>query len=95
MVGAADMTATRTRAEANDRLTQALFRLAAKGQRPRCGDYETSWMWLDEDPHNRAHAAAMCSGCPVFDPCDEVGQHQRFGTWAGVDRTRARGKKAA
>ena len=43
------MTATQTRAgEANDNLTKALIDLAAKGQRPRCGDYETSHLWLSE-----------------------------------------------
>jgi hypothetical protein len=90
------MTTTRLRAaEANDNLTKALLNLAARGGRPRCGDYETSWMWLDDDPHIRAQAAAMCSGCPLLQPCDEVGQHQRFGTWGGRDVTVRVGKAAA
>jgi hypothetical protein len=43
------MTTTRTRAaEANDALTRALINAAAKGLRPRCGDYETSHLWLSE-----------------------------------------------
>jgi hypothetical protein len=80
--------------EANDRLTVALITAASQGSRPHCSD-AGSWLWLSEDPADRRQAAAMCSGCPVFDPCDEVGQHQRFGTWAGRDRTRPPGKKAA
>ena len=78
--------------EASDRLTAALVAIAAKGRRPHCSD-AGSWLWLSEDPADRRQAAAMCSGCPVFGPCDEVGQHQRFGVWAGRDRTRAPGKK--
>jgi len=36
----------RAAAEASDALTQALIRAAARGQRPRCGDSEVSWMFL-------------------------------------------------
>jgi hypothetical protein len=89
------MTATRIRAgEANEKLTRALITLAARGGRPRCGDFETAWMWLDDDPHIRAQAALQCRGCPLLQPCDEVGQHQRFGVWSGIDRTRSPGKAA-
>jgi hypothetical protein len=85
----------RAAAEAGDALTRALIDLASRGGRPRCGDSETSYLWLSDHDSDRKQAAIMCRGCPVFDPCDEVGQHQRFGTWAGADRTRAPGKKAA
>ena len=89
------MTATRVRAaEAYDRLTVALITAASQGSRPHCSD-AGSWLWLSDDPADRAEAALLCRGCPVFDPCDEVGQHQRFGTWAGIDRTRAPGKRLA
>jgi hypothetical protein len=88
------MTTTRLSAgQANEALTRALLNAAARGQRPRCGDGETSWMWLDEDPNMRRIAAAQCAGCVVWHECDEVGQHQRFGTWASKDRTRAPGRK--
>jgi hypothetical protein len=87
------MTRRSREAVANDRLTQALIRAAAPSQRPRCGDSEVAWMFLDESPQTRAIAATKCTGCPVFEPCDAVGVNQRFGTWAGVDRTRAPGKK--
>jgi hypothetical protein len=68
---------------------------AARGVRPRCGDYETSHLWLREDEHERQQAARMCVGCFAITECDAVGQYQRFGTWAGRDRTRAPGKAAA
>jgi hypothetical protein len=89
------MTATHLRAaaEASERLTQALINAAARGQRPRCGDSETSWMWLDEDPRHRAIAATYCNGCPVFEPCDEVGRFQTFGVYGGRDYTRRPGRK--
>ena len=86
-------TTARRAAEANDALTRALINAAARGDRPRCGDGEISWMFLDEDPRPRAIAATYCAGCPVWAECDEVGRHQRFGTWAGQDRTRPPGKK--
>jgi hypothetical protein len=80
--------------EASDALTRALVDAAARGQRPRCGDYETAHLWLSEHDGERKQAAIMCTGCVVWAECDQVGQHQRFGTWAGVDRTRAPGKSA-
>jgi hypothetical protein len=79
--------------QANDRLTVALITAASQELRPHCSD-AGSWLWLSEDPADRRQAAAMCSACPVFDPCDEVGQHQTFGVWASVE-TRAPGRKAA
>jgi hypothetical protein len=89
-------TTERTRAsEATATLTQALINAAARGQRPRCADGETSWMWLDEDPRIRATAATYCNGCVVWSECDAVGRYQTFGTYASKDRTKAPGKKAA
>jgi hypothetical protein len=81
-------------AQANDQLTQALLRVAARGELPRCGDSEVGWMFLDEDPRTRAIAATYCVGCPVWFECDEVGRYQRFGTWASRDRTVRLGQKA-
>ena len=90
------MTATRLRAgEAHDALTRALLNAAARGERPRCGDSEVSWMFLDENPRHRAIAATYCNGCVVWSECDAVGRYQTFGTYASKDRTRAPGKKAA
>jgi hypothetical protein len=89
------MTTTHLRAaaEANDQLTQALINAAARGQRPRCGDAEVAWMFLDEDPRPRAIAATYCNGCVVWAECDQVGQHQRFGVWASTDRTVRPGRR--
>ena len=95
MVGAATMTTTdvHVAAQANEALTQALISAAARGIRPRCGDYETSLLWLSELDGQRKQAAIMCRGCVVWAECDEVGQHQRFGVFGGVDTTRpANGK---
>jgi hypothetical protein len=90
------MTATDMRAaEANDKLTMALISAAARGVRPRCGDSETSWMWLDEDPRHRAIAATYCNGCVVWSECDAVGQYSSFGTYASKDRTVRPGRKKA
>ena len=89
------MTMTRTPAGvANDALTRRLIDLASQGQRPRCGDSETAHLWLSEYEGERKQAALMCSGCPILEPCDAVGQYQRFGTWSGIDRTRPPGKAA-
>jgi hypothetical protein len=87
------MTRRDAEAAANDELTQALVRAAAAGVRPRCGDYETSWMWLDENPQTRAIAALMCAGCVVLAECDAVGRHQRFGVFGGRDTTVRPGRK--
>jgi hypothetical protein len=81
------MTTCSAEAEAGDALTRALINAAARGQRPRCGDAEVSWMFLDEDPRHRAIAATYCNGCVAWVECDQVGQHQRFGVWASTDRT--------
>lgn len=67
------MITTHIRASAaRERLTRVLLDAASRGVRPRCGDYETSYMWLSEDPAERARAALMYSGCPILQPCTEV-----------------------
>jgi Transcription factor WhiB len=87
-------TAARLRAsEASATLTQALVDAAAAGIRPRCGDAEVSWMFLDENPRHRATAATYCNGCILTEPCREVGRHQTFGVFGGVDVTRTPGRK--
>jgi hypothetical protein len=78
-----------------DQLTRALIDAAAQGMRPHCSD-AGSWLWLSEDPADRREAARRCHGCVVFDPCGQAAEarQERFGTWAGVDRTKAPGRKA-
>jgi Transcription factor WhiB len=92
---ASTVTYTRGRIE-GDRLTRALITAAAAGQRPNCSD-AGSWLWLSEDPADRAEAALRCRGCPVFEPCGTAAEarQEKFGTWGGRDRTKAPGKKAA
>jgi hypothetical protein len=80
-------------AGANDALTQALVSAAARGQRPRCGDSEVAWMFLDESPQTRAIAGTYCIGCAVWSECDQVGRYQTFGTYASKDRTVRAGRK--
>jgi hypothetical protein len=89
------MTTTRLRAEAeaNAQLTQALTCAAARGMRPRCGDYETSNLWLSEYEGERKQAALMCTGCVVINECDDVGRHQSLGVFGGHDRTVRPGRK--
>src|SRR5207342_931970 len=52
-----------------DLLTRALVDLAAVGQRPHCSDPGTRDLWLSEHDGERAQAALLCHGCPVFAPC--------------------------
>src|SRR5215204_3502604 len=83
----------RVASKAFEDLTRALIAAAAKGLRPRCGDDEISYMFLSDHPGERALAATWCDGCIVWTECDQVGQHQRFGTWASRDRTVHPGKQ--
>jgi hypothetical protein len=87
------MTATKA-AHASDELTRALINLAARGQRTHCSDPGTSELWLSEHKSDRAQAARMCAGCPVIEPCGQAAEakDERFGVWAGCDRTRPPGK---
>lgn len=74
-------------------LTAALGHLLEQGQRPPCaggGD-----VWLSDDLDERSQAAHACDGCPLLAPCDAVGQGEKFGVWAGIDRTTTNKRKAA
>jgi Transcription factor WhiB len=88
------MTASKGRI-ASDKLTRALLTAAATGVLPHCADPDDAWRWLSEDANDRRIAAALCSGCPVIEPCGEAAKANResFGVWSGVDRTRAPGRK--
>ena len=66
------MTAAVRASQASEQLTRALINAAARGIRPRCGDAETSYLWLSEHDGKRRLAALMCSGCPILQPCTEV-----------------------
>ena len=70
-------------------LTRAIVRAAAAGNRPRCGDPVTHDLWLSEDRAEREQAAHWCTGCPVLTECHTAATagDERFGVWAGIDRT--------
>jgi len=74
---------------AAEQLTRALVDLATHGRRPRCGEPGGHELWCSDDATDRAQAASWCAGCMVLVECgaaaDEHGE--RFGVWAGVDRT--------
>jgi hypothetical protein len=75
---------------ASERLVRALVDLADRGLRTHCSDRATSKLWLSESEAERAEAAKLCAGCPVFGPCGDAAEANReqFGTWAGRDYTR-------
>jgi WhiB family redox-sensing transcriptional regulator len=37
-----------------------------------------------------AAARAICSTCPVFDPCWQAGLYEKFGIWAGTSERERR-----
>lgn len=82
---------------ANERLTRALVELASRGHRPPCGDYGRGELWLSDDPDDRRLAASWCYGCPILDLCHDAAEEkdERFGVWAGIDRTPVRRAAAA
>lgn len=88
------MTAAR---DASERLLRALITTASKGLRTHCSDPGTSELWLSEHEPERAEAATLCAGCPVFFPCGQAAEahDERFGVWGGRDFTRRPGKKLA
>ncbi len=71
---------------AAEQLTRAL---AAQGRRPRCGEPGGHELWCSDDADDRAQAARWCVGCSVLTECADAADErgERFGTWAGVDRT--------
>jgi hypothetical protein len=72
-----------------DQLTRALLSLTSRGQRPRCGDPADAGLWLSDYAEERALACTLCHGCPVIQACGEAAEAagERFGVWAGQDRT--------
>lgn len=79
---------------AHERLALALLYAVESVLRVPCiGDGR----WLSEDGQEREEAALGCDGCPSVIECgqaaDETGE--RFGVWAGADRTRPAGRAKA
>jgi len=82
-------------AAATQRLTHALLNLADQGGRPRCGEPATRDLWTSDAQAERALAVQHCAGCPVLTACGAAAEanSERFGVWAGVDRTRRPGEQ--
>jgi Transcription factor WhiB len=90
------MTATqRCAGEASGRLNRRLIDLARLGIRPHCSEPITPGYWTSEHEPERRLAVAWCRGCPVLVECGEaaVAHDERWGVWAGVDRSVRPGKK--
>jgi hypothetical protein len=51
--------------DASDRLNRALVAMAAKGLRAHCSDAESHWMWLSEDPAERARPRKCAAAAPA------------------------------
>ncbi|HOA57786.1 MAG TPA: WhiB family transcriptional regulator [Dermatophilaceae bacterium] len=77
----------------HDRLAFALARLLANGSRPPCAD--GSGAWTSDDRDERALAARLCRPCPILTECGAAADStkERFGVWAGVDRTQPTSSK--
>lgn len=73
---------------ARDRLDRALVDLAARGQRPPCGQPWAEGLWVSDDYRDRLEAARLCRPCPVLEACraaaDEAGEKHHV--WGGRDR---------
>lgn len=54
---------------------------------PPCHAHPRPSLWISDDPDERALAARLCRRCPVIELCREAGRRERFGVWAGKDRT--------
>jgi hypothetical protein len=74
------------KARASDRLSHALVDLDAQGL--------SGWLWISEDPEDRAQAIKICAGCPIIKVCGDVASRRRepWGVWGGRDRSRNTGK---
>ncbi|MFC6707538.1 WhiB family transcriptional regulator [Flexivirga alba] len=80
---------------AAEQLTDALLVMAARGERPRCGDGETSAYWTSENRAELAQAASWCAGCPVLPECGAAADELKAtaGVWAGVERFLSGGRR--
>ena len=83
-------TLTPAAAEAHQRLAAALAGL--EDELTICHDDRR---FMSEDADERAQAARVCRGCPIFAACAAAGEHEAWGIWAGVDREPLRGPRRA
>jgi hypothetical protein len=83
-------TARRTlRITASAQFVKALVDVASQGLRTHCSDSVLGDLWLSDNEPDRAEAARLCAGCPVFGPCGDVAtaNGEKFGVWSGRDFT--------
>lgn len=83
---------------AAEELTRALLELEDKGQTTPCQGKRAD-RWTSDVPDERAWAASVCASlrCPVIAQCDVAADetHEKWGVWAGVDRTPTNRKRGA
>ena len=77
-------------------LRHALDHLENRGLTTPC-QREHGDRWISEDPDEREWAAHCCRTCPVLRECAKAADEnkERFGVWAGRDRTPTQRKKAS
>lgn len=75
---------------AGEALTLALLDLAENDQRAPCQGRRRD-RWTSDDAAEREWAASVCASlpCPILAECGAAAAEarERFGVWAGVDRT--------
>ncbi|GAA1969296.1 hypothetical protein GCM10009817_06560 [Terrabacter lapilli] len=71
---------------AHEALARALEDAADAGLRIPCAGSDD---WISEDPNTRTQAARRCDGCPCITECAAAADEtrERFGVWAGRDRS--------
>lgn len=77
-------------------LTLALRSALESGNRPPCTG--PAWRrWTSESADERAEAARLCGPCSITDACRAAADYhrERWGTWAGRDRTARKPRGAA
>lgn len=77
-------------ARAHRRLADALLSLPERDVLPCRLDNR----FISESAAERAEAADLCLDCPVFAACQDAGAFEKFGVWAGVDKTHVRPSQA-
>lgn len=74
-------------ADPSTALSLAIVAMAARGERPACGEPDQRDLFTGEDPNQRARAQLLCRNCPAADPCLDVAFATKAtaGVWAGHD----------
>lgn len=72
-------------------LDDALLRMAEHGETPPCFGLDG---FTSDDPLERRIAAPICQTCPIQQQCQAAAEErdEKFGVWAGRDRTPRQGR---